>query len=140
MIEQLFYYLDEIKDKRFRWGKHDCFTFTNEAWRRMYGAPWADAHWTGSYLDPYALPVTVADLRARFPAYRDVAAAVDLRLRRVPYTPPRGALVAVETGEGSHRLGLAFGIVTGVHAAFLAARGVRYVHIEDITHAWVNRK
>ena len=138
MIEALFDYLDEISDKRFRWGDHDCFTFTNEAWRRMHGTPWADPDWT--YLDPYGLPVPLHDLRARYPVYSVIADAVDTRLDRIDYTPPRGALVTAYAGEGRWRLGVAFGLSVGSHGAFLSAHGVRYIPIEDIQHAWVKRQ
>lgn len=139
MIERVFEYLEEIKNRRFEWGTHDCFTFTNEAWRRMHGQPWADPDWTGVYLDPYGNPVGLTDLAARFPLYRTIAAAVDARLRRVPGVPPRGALVASYAGEGRWRLGTAFGISLGLHAAFLGSHGVRYIDIDEISAGWVNR-
>jgi len=47
--ESLNAYLKSVKDKPFEWGKHDCLTFTNNAYRQMYGIGWAD-DWLGKYM------------------------------------------------------------------------------------------
>ena len=42
-------YLDKMIDIPFEWGVHDCFTFTNGAFRAMYGVGYAD-DWEGLYM------------------------------------------------------------------------------------------
>jgi hypothetical protein len=129
-------YLEEIQDRSFRWGKHDCFTFTNEAWRRMHGEPWAPAEWLTGYLSRAGRPLSRSDLSARF-GYASFDDALTSRLTHVPCLPPRGALVSAYAGEGRWHVGIAFGIAVGLHAAFLGAHGVRYVPIDDIKQGWI---
>jgi hypothetical protein len=40
MISELHAYLREVAETPFKWGEHDCFIFTNNAFRRMYGVGW----------------------------------------------------------------------------------------------------
>lgn len=123
-------YLREIADKPFRLGRHDCLTFTNEAWRRMYGHGWAD-DWEGRYLRARG----TKDLQAEY-GHETIEAAVSARLMRCVAIPPRGALVTA-VGAGGWLTGKAFGIAVGSNAAFLSGTGVIYLPISDIETAWV---
>jgi hypothetical protein len=125
-------YLREVADKPFRLGRHDCLTFTNEAWRRMYGHGWAD-DWQGRYLRAR----NEHDLQVEF-GFDTLDRAVDARLTRQVGIPPRGALVT-STGAGGWLTGRAFGICVGVDAAFLSQSGVIYVPVTDIDRAWTKR-
>lgn len=123
-------YLREVANVPFRLGRHDCLTFTNEAWRRMYGHGWAD-----DWLVRYMRARSMDDLRAIY-GHTSLEAAVDARLTRCVGVPPRGALV---TGieAGGWLTGRAFGIAVGANAAFLSQSGVVYLPISDIENAWV---
>lgn len=131
-ITSLTTYLREIADKPFRLGRHDCLTFSNEAWRRMYGVGWAD-DWVGRYISAR----NADDLRTIF-GHETLAEAVDTRLTRCVGIPPRCALVTgVEAG--GWLTGRSFGICVGTHAAFLSRSGVVYLPIDTIDNAWVPR-
>jgi hypothetical protein len=123
-------YLREIANKPFRLGRHDCLTFTNEAWLRMYGHKWA-GDWEGRY----KRSKTEDELRAEF-GYDTLEAAVSARLTPCVGIPPRGALVT-GLGSGGWLTGKAFGISVGTNAAFLSGSGVVYLPITDIEMAWV---
>lgn len=133
--ERLTAYLREVKGREFAWGVHDCLTFTNEGWRRMHGYGWAD-DWLGRYMDGDA-PVGRDALRREF-GFDDFAEAVDSRLTRCRHVPPRGALVAAEKGTRRWYTGAALGLCVGLRAAFLSDRGLIYLPVDDIKHAWVS--
>lgn len=122
-------YLRSIANRPFRLGRHDCLTFSNDAWRAMYGVGWAD-----DMLGRYIKARNADDLREMF-GYDTLEAAVDARLTRCVGIPPRCALV---TGieAGGWLTGRSFGISVGTHAAFLSAHGVVYMPIDTIENAW----
>jgi len=137
-INALHTYLREVADEPFKWGVHDCFTFTNTAFRRMHGEGWAD-DWANRYLNGDKLPFkrTILQSEYGFETFED---AVDTKLKRVDNVPPRGALVT--TSEGVPRtwyVGAAMGIAVGSSAAFLSTDGVVYLPIETIDNAWVKQ-
>jgi hypothetical protein len=135
-ISALHTYLREIADMPFKWGEHDCFIFTNTAFRRMYGEGWAD-DWANRYLAGDRMPFKRAILQSEY-GFETFEDAVDTRLKRVENVPPRGALVT--TSEGVPRtwyVGVAMGIAVGSSAAFLSNDGVVYLPIETIDNAWV---
>lgn len=123
-------YLRDVATIPFRLGRHDCLTFTNGAWRVMYGHGWAD-DWQGRYLRAKS----AQDLRAEY-GHTTLEDAVSARLKRCAGIPPRGALV---TGKeaGGWLTGKAFGIAVGSNAAFLSMSGVVYLPITDIENAWI---
>ena len=132
-------YLKEAADIPFEWGVHDCLTFTNEAWRRMYGYGWAD-DWLGRYMieQPYGIrPMRREQLQSEF-GYFSFAEAVDERLKRIKHVPPRGALVATKKAE-RWAIGHALGICNGIKCAFLSHNGVLYLPVDDVDKAWVPR-
>lgn len=123
-------YLREVAHTPFRLYRHDCLTFTNEAWRRMYGRGWAD-----DWLGRYHAARTDKDLRAEF-GFDTLEAAVNARLKPCVGIPPRGALVT-GVSAGGWLTGKAFGIALGSNAAFLSGQGVVYHSIIDIMNAWI---
>jgi len=130
-------FLREVADRPFEWGVWDCLTFTNEAFRRMHGAGWAD-DWVGRYIAPDGL-LTRSQLRMEY-GHQNIEDALAERLTRSYGVPPRGALVVggkdvVEAGY----LGVGFGISVGTRAAFLSRGGVVYSDIEMIESGWVRR-
>lgn len=124
-------YLSEIADKPFRLGRHDCLTFTNEAWRRMYGRGWAD-DWVGRYLSARSPD----DLRLEY-GFDTVEQAIDSKLLRTGLVPPRGALV-MASGETGWLTGKSLGLCVGVNVAFLHTGGVLYLSVETAQMAWIN--
>lgn len=124
-------YLREVADKPFRLGRHDCLTFTNEAWRRMYGYGWAD-DWIGRYMSARSQD----DLRAEF-GFDTFEEAIDKKLKRTNHLPPRCALV-MGAGETGWLTGRALGLCVGINSAFLSNSGVVYVSTADIASAWIN--
>ena len=134
-VKRLNQYLREVKDKPFRWGEHDCFTFSNAAFQAYHGFGYAD-DWIGKYMVD-GEPMLPSRLRVAFGAI-DFDEAIEERLEPISYTPPRGALVATKKAERWY-IGYALGICVGIKAAFLSQRGVVYFPLDDVTKAWVPR-
>lgn len=127
-------YLREIALKPFSIGRHDCLTFTNEAYRRMTGQAWAE-DWEGKYLRGDNAPHSPRELRSIF-GHMTMIDGIDQRMRRVDGIPPRGALIAIRSPRDKvfpHALG----ICNGTLGAFLSAHGVIYLPITDIEYGWV---
>lgn len=133
-LEALYKYLDDVKDKPFNMHVNDCFMFTNEAWRAMYGQGWAD-DWGKRYIKNTGLYMKVKELQEEF-GFKTIEEAVDSKLTRVNYIPPRGALVTSDLVE-TRIIGKAFGICIGNKSAFLGKSGVVYASTNLITNAWV---
>jgi len=133
--ERLNTYLKSVSHEPFKWGQHDCLTFTNSAFRAMYGEGWGD-DLLGRYMGPDGSPISRKnDLRKTF-GYTTFDAAVDDRLTRIEYVPPRGALVTT-THSQRWVIGVAMGISVGTSAVFLSKQGLLYLPIELIDKAWV---
>lgn len=132
-------YLREMKEESFEWGKHDCLTFTNEAWRRMYGFGWAD-DWIGRYMletEYGSRPMGKDRLKSEF-GFFSLPQAINTKLVPVNRTPPRGSLVAT-TKTKRYATGYALGISNGLKCAFLSDKGLKYLPSEDIDKVWINR-
>lgn len=133
--KQLNDYLRDVKDKPFRWGEHDCLTFSNNAFRAYHGFGYAD-DWIGRYMKD-GEPMLPSRLRVEFGAI-DFDEAIEERLDPVLHVPPRGALCATKRAERWH-IGYALGISVGTKAAFLSRQGVLYLPLDDVIKAWVPR-
>lgn len=130
-------YLRSVADRPFEWGKHDCLTFTNDAWRSMYSDGWAD-DWLGRYMIkvPYGIrPMRASELRSEF-KFDSLEEGIDDKLTRINYIPPRGSLVATSS-VAVWGVGYAMGISVGMKAAFLSKQGVIYIPITDVSKAWI---
>ena len=63
--ESLTQYINSVRNKPFDWGKNDCLTFTNDAFRAMHGKGWAD-DWLDRYLTDKNLPIRRNELIREF--------------------------------------------------------------------------
>jgi len=131
--ESLNDYLKSVKDKSFEWGKHDCLTFTNNAFRAMYGEGWAD-DWLGRYMEGSRI-FRRDELRKEF-GFSTFTCAVDNKLSRINHIPPLGALVTTQKAQ-RWVIGVAMGICTGTKAVFLSKEGMLYLPLDYIHQAWV---
>ena len=130
--ERLTSYIKAVSDAPFVWGKHDCLTFTNGAYRAMHGAGWAD-DWLGRYMID-GRPMRRRELIAEF-GCSSLEAAIDKRMDRVNF-PPRGALVTTKQQQ-RWVTGVALGICVGTRGVFLGKQGVIYMPLEHIEKAWI---
>lgn len=128
-------YISTVSRSEFVWGKHDCLTFTNDAFHAMYGVGWAD-DWLGRYMDGNRV-LGRGELKREFKC-GDFNMAVDKKLKRVEHVPPLGALVTTKRAR-KWVTGVAMGICTGTKAAFLDKVGVIYLPLDQIDAAWVSK-
>lgn len=131
--ESLNLYLKSVKDIPFKWGSHDCLTFTNNAYHAMYGQGWAD-DWLGRYISE-GIFLRRNELKKEY-GFKTFSDAVDQRLKRVNHVPPLGALVTTKAAQ-RWVIGVAMGICTGTKAVFLSKEGVLYLPLDYIHQAWV---
>lgn len=126
-------YLREVKSTPFEWGTHDCFIFSNTAFKCYHGYGYAD-EWMGRYLGDDG-PILPSKLKKEFKANSFDEAIAD-KLQEISYTPPKGSLVATKKVE-RWVVGYALGISVGIKCAFLSRGGVIYLPTDDIDKAWV---
>ena len=133
-LEALNAYIAEVRDTAFQWHTFDCFMFTNTAFQRMYGVGWADS-WIDRYIDAHGLYMKRDELREVFGS-QTLEDAINKKLQRINYVPPRGALV---TTKHARRwvISKALGIGVGSSAVFLGKAGLIQMPIENIENAWV---
>ena len=130
-ISRLNEYLSEVCDVPFGWGVHDCFTFTNGAWKAMYGQGWAD-DWLGKYMTE-GKPMRRDELRKTF-RFGGIDAA--LRSRLTPYDRPvLGSLVTTSKSQ-RWMIGVAMGISLGSRCVFLSKDGLIKLNAEDVQSSW----
>jgi hypothetical protein len=128
-------YLRAVRSEPFCWGRHDCLTFSNAAFKAYHGFGYAD-DWVGEYMSG-SDPILPSMMRAKFGA-QTFDEAVERKLQEVDHIPPRGALVATKRAE-RWLIGYALGICVGTKAAFLSRAGVVYYPLDDIDKAWMPR-
>lgn len=131
--KELNQFIREVKNKPFRWGEHDCLTFSNGAFKVYHGFGYAD-DWLGEYMNGDD-PLLPSRMREKFKA-QTFDEAVGRKLQSVGHIPPRGALVATKKVE-RWLIGYALGICVGTKAAFLSRSGVIYLPLDEIDKAWV---
>jgi hypothetical protein len=131
--EHLNNYLKKVSSTPFKWGEHDCLTFTNDAYHAMYGVGWAD-DWLGRYMQNNC-PMRYKELRKEFKFF-DLIDAIDDRLKRIDFIPPLGALVVTKK-KNSWITGYAMGISNGRKGVFLSRSGIIFLSFEHINHAWM---
>jgi hypothetical protein len=130
-ISRLNEYLNEVCDVPFEWGVHDCFTFTNGAWKAMYGQGWAD-DWVGKYMIE-GKPMRRDQLRKTF---RLSCIDAAFRSRLTPYDRPvLGSLVTTERSQ-RWMIGVAMGISLGSRCVFLSKDGLIKLNAEDVQSSW----
>jgi|TARA_R110000803_G_scaffold24321_2_gene58780 hypothetical protein len=130
--ERLNIYLSNLSDEPFHWGVNDCFTFTNGAFRAMYGFGYAD-DWMGRYMNG-ASPKNATSMRREF-KHSTLFCGLASKLVRSEQ-PVFGSLV---TTRKSQRwvTGAALGISIGSRAVFLSKDGLIRLNVEDVESSWV---
>ena len=132
--ERLNEYLREVQDRPFAWGFHDCFTFTNTAFRIMHGKGYAD-DWVGRYMIN-GRPMRRDELRDEFGCFT-LERALDDRLQRVD-KPQRFALVTTRRAQ-RWVTGVALGICVGTKSLFLGKGEFISLRHQDISDTWIAR-
>ena len=133
--ESLNRYLKSVSDIPFEWGKNDCLTFTNSAYKAMYNEGSAD-DWLGRYGEgSYILRRKELEKEFGF-KINQLPEKISSRLKPINYVPPLGALVTTKKSN-TWIIGVAMGICTGTKAVFLSKEGVLYLPLDYIHQAWV---
>jgi hypothetical protein len=126
-------YLSKVADKPFKWGEHDCFTFTNNAWKAMYGHGWAD-DWVGLYMLD-GQPMRRDQLRKTF---KFSTFEQGLKSKLIPSERPVfGSLVTTKRCQ-RWVIGSAMGISVGSRCVFLSKTGLIKLSVEDVESCWVS--
>ena len=132
-IDALNSYIEARRNLGFQWHVNDCFMFTNNAFRAMYGVGYAD-DWIGKYTQN-GLYLRRDALRKVFNAHT-LEDALDSKLKRINSVPPRGALVTTKSAR-KWVINQALGICVGSSAVFLGREHLEILPIERITNSWV---
>lgn len=128
-------WIDEARHKRFAWGVHDCFIFTNTAWRKMTGKGYAD-EWYDRYYDRRYRPLGADAMRREF-GYDALDKALDQKLQRIPVSSvAHGNLVGCVRYAAQNTTNVALGICLGEQSAFCGKHGLRFVDNDEIQFAW----
>ncbi len=128
-------YILSVRSDPFEWGKHDCLTFSNAAFKSFHGYGFAD-EFLGQYMNG-SEPMIPSELRRKFQV-SNFDEAIEGKLKAVDHVPPRGSLIATKKIE-RWLIGYALGICVGMKGAFLSRQGVIYSDLEEIDKAWVPR-
>ena len=124
-------YIAEVKDRPFSWGFHDCFTFTNTAWRILYGEGYAD-DWVGRYMIN-GRPMRSREMIKEF-GYYSLETALDERLERLK-KPQRFSLVTTDKAQ-RWVTGAALGLCIGTQNLFLGKSNIYRLGEIDVKDAW----
>jgi hypothetical protein len=130
--QRLNIYISNIKDEPFMWGVNDCFTFTNNAFRAMYGVGYAD-DWMGRYMNG-SMPKHASSLRREF-KHSTLFDGLTSKMKRID-SPIFGSLVTTSVNQ-RWVTGSAFGISLGSRSVFLAKDGLIKLNNEYVESAWV---
>ena len=126
-------YIEDQRGKVFQLGVHDCFTFTNGAWKAEYGIGYAD-DFIGTYAD--LGPKAFRNNMVKHFGSADLEEAFDSRWQR-NIDAPRGAIVLSKEAERYHTKH-AIGIKTSpIRAVFLGGDDLIYKPISDCFGGWV---
>lgn len=126
-------YIESVWKEPLVLGKHDCLTFSNNAFRAYHGYGWAD-DWLGRYMLEDR-PMRRDEMRKEF-GFSNLVDAVDTKLRRVKRHPKEGSLV-VTNSIRRWVTGYAFGISTGEKAVFLDKVGVLALPMSAVNYTWM---
>ena len=125
-------YIRQVRFKPFKWFERDCFIFTNEAFRKMYGRGYAD-DWAERYVKSGRY-LRKKELIAEF-GYSNIHDALSDKLIPISSFPPKGALVTTK-GNNNWIISEALGIAFGSSALFLGKDRLESLPIEKITKAY----
>ena len=133
--QNLLVWIEENKERRFSWGVHDCFVFTNIAWRKMTGRGYAD-EWYDRYYDRNYRPLSTDQMRKEF-GYQEVYQALDCKLKRVDVSSVEyGNLVGTTERSFKNTKRVALGICLGDTSVFVGTRRLEFLPTNDIEFAW----
>lgn len=128
-------WIDQTRYMRFSWGVHDCFIFTNTAWRKMTGFGYAD-DWYDRYYNKDYRPLTRKEMQLEF-GYSELYEALDQKLERVPVTKKEyGNLVGTSKWSERNTTGVALGICLGNSSVFVGARELQFIPSNEVQFAW----
>ncbi len=131
--DALNHFLTSYQGIPFEWGRNDCLTFTNDAFRVMYGEGWSE-DWIGRYMVD-GRPMRRRELIKEF-KFNDFNLAIDTKLQRYTGVPPCGSLVTTKQAQ-RWVTGAALGICTGTKAVFLSKQDVLYLPLDAIEQSWI---
>lgn len=126
-------YIRANRDHGFQWHTNDCFMFTNNAFKVMYGRGYAD-DWVGKYTKN-GMYLKRDSLKKAFGA-ETLYEALAKKLKRYEGVPPKGALVTTKSAR-RWVINDALGISVGSSAIFLGKQSLESLPIETITSSWV---
>lgn len=121
-------YIESVRNKPFKWGAHDCLTFSNSALAEQRGRGFVDDLIGGYTTARGALMKYQKWLRHT--QFTDLLHGMDCRLQRIQSKyPPRGAVAAMPvSGEV---LPVAFGVVAGRLCCFVGDNGLLFIKPQD---------
>lgn len=125
-------YIEQVSQRPFEWGVHDCLIFSNEAFKAYWGRGYCD-DWLSEYMTDNRV-MRASELRKHF-GFSSISAALNARLKACVPTK-YGALV---TTEKSQRwvTGVALGVSVGSRCLFLSKQGMIAINSVDTNGAWV---
>ena len=126
-------YIRKVRNIPFQWHVNDCFMFTNNAYKAMYGEGWAE-DWEGKYTKG-GMYLKRDALRKTFNA-QTLEEAIDTKLTRIDYTPPKGALVTTDKVR-RWVINQALGISVGSNSLFVSDKGIVSIPTENVTNSWI---
>tara|TARA_R110002110_G_scaffold394059_2_gene608090 strand:+ start:240 stop:656 length:417 start_codon:yes stop_codon:yes gene_type:complete len=117
-------YIDDCKDKGFRWGQWDCLKFVNGAVKAQRNVGFAD-DWFGSYSTPRGAALNYARI-TRYGIYNNVIEGIDDRLSRCSLAEV-GSIVAIKSGTDV--LGYSLGVKVDRRTAFVGENGLLFADV-----------
>ena len=113
--ESLNQYIAEVRLKPFVFTEHDCLTFTNNAFRKMYGEGWAD-----DWLGRYSKDSKPKQLQKEF-GYKSLLKGIDNKQAQRWIT------------------GFALGISNGKCGVFLSEKGLMQLPFDVVNYSWIRQ-
>lgn len=128
-------YLETVNDKPFKWGLHDCLTFTNQIHAIQNGDGYAD-DWVGEYRTAQTALRWYKRLLDEY-GYDCITQAIDDRLERLDCkVPPTGSIVARREHDTKQVMGYALGCSVLNRVAFVTDEGLVFLRIEPEDIFW----
>lgn len=126
-------YLDAVERVPFKWGSHDCLTFTNEAVRIQRGRGWAD-EWLDDYSNPKAALLKYRREQLKRDDYQTIIDVADDRLCRQSTLHPSFGSVVARPAYGP--LGWVFGVVGHGRSFFVGDAGLEVLDLRHDDLFW----
>ena len=119
-------YLEDCRNKPFKWGEHDCALFTAK-WEKILINKSRFAEFFNKY------KTALGSFRAlKKYGKGDLVSTVDAKLDKIDKKKiTRGDIVSVNTNEG-----IALGIYTGAKIAVVSLDGLIFLSLDDAIDCW----